>query len=89
MRIPGFEIVSDDINNTTIKIGAGEIGIRSFKRTVDMGLSGIETMSNIPGTAGASSGAKCRGISAKKLPILCKVLEAYDSRNRHFRNIAA
>ena len=52
--IPGFEIITDDINNTTIKIGAGELWDSVVQRTVDMGLSGIEAMSGIPGTAGAT-----------------------------------
>lgn len=54
MRIPGFEVVSDDANSTTLKIGAGEDWDATVKRTVDMRLSGIEAMSAIPGTVGAS-----------------------------------
>ena len=54
MRIPGFEVESDDIFGTTIKVGAGENWDDVVKKTVEMGLSGIEAMSGIPGTVGAA-----------------------------------
>lgn len=54
IRIPGFEIVGDDPSSTTIKIGAGENWDSVVERTVAMNLSGIEAMSAIPGTAGAT-----------------------------------
>ncbi len=54
MRIPGFEVVSDDASSTTLKIGGGEDWDATVKRTVDLRLSGIEAMSAIPGTVGAS-----------------------------------
>src|SRR4051812_48165266 len=52
IRIPGFEIINDDINTTTIKIGAGESWDESVRKTVEMRLSGVEAMSGIPGTVG-------------------------------------
>lgn len=54
MRIPGFDIIADDPDTTTIKVGAGENWDETVKKTVDMHLSGIETLSGIPGTVGAS-----------------------------------
>lgn len=54
IRINGFEVISDDPGSTTIKIGAGENWDSVVERTVAMGLSGIEAMSAIPGTAGAT-----------------------------------
>ena len=54
MRIPGFEIIKDDLYSTTIKIGAGENWDETVKRTVDLHLTGIEALSAIPGTAGAA-----------------------------------
>ncbi|MCD8561458.1 FAD-binding protein [Candidatus Saccharibacteria bacterium] len=48
IRIPGFEIIADDLNNTTIKVGAGEEWDSVVKRTVDMRLTGIEALSAIP-----------------------------------------
>jgi UDP-N-acetylmuramate dehydrogenase len=53
-RIMGFEVVTDDASGTVIKIGGGENWDEVVSRTVEMGLSGIEAMSAIPGTAGAA-----------------------------------
>ncbi|HET8690324.1 MAG TPA: UDP-N-acetylmuramate dehydrogenase, partial [Candidatus Saccharimonadales bacterium] len=40
--------------STTVKIGAGELWDDMVDRSVDMNLSGIEALSAIPGTAGAT-----------------------------------
>lgn len=83
IRIPGFEVISDDINNTTIKIGAGEIWDSVVKRTVDMGLSGIETMSAIPGTVGAAP-VQNVGAYGQEIADTLRSLEAYDSETDTF-----
>jgi UDP-N-acetylmuramate dehydrogenase len=54
IEIPGFEIIHEDKNSTTIKIGSGEIWDKVVERTVNLNLSGIESLSLIPGTAGAT-----------------------------------
>lgn len=79
IRIPGFEIVSDDINTTTIKIGAGEIWDEIVKKTVDMQLSGIEAMSAIPGTAGAAP-VQNVGAYGQEISETLVSLDAYDSK---------
>lgn len=53
-RIMGMTISNDNPSATTIVTGAGEIWDDLVKYTVDLGLSGIEAMSGIPGTVGAS-----------------------------------
>ncbi|HET6622823.1 MAG TPA: UDP-N-acetylmuramate dehydrogenase [Candidatus Saccharimonadales bacterium] len=53
-RIHGFEILDDNETSTTVKIGAGEMWDEVVARTVGMGLSGIEALSAIPGTTGAT-----------------------------------
>ena len=78
IRIPGFEIINDDINTTTIKIGAGESWDEIVKRTVDMHLSGIEAMSMIPGTCGASP-VQNIGAYGQEISETLVCLEAYDS----------
>jgi UDP-N-acetylmuramate dehydrogenase len=83
MRIPGFEIISDDINNTIFKIGAGENWDSVVQRTVDMELSGIETMSNIPGTAGATP-IQNVGAFGQEIADTLQSLEAYDSETDTF-----
>ncbi|NVN97254.1 UDP-N-acetylmuramate dehydrogenase [Candidatus Nomurabacteria bacterium] len=54
IEIKGFEIVSEGDEYTDIKVGAGENWDEIVSRTVDMGLSGLESLSAIPGTVGAS-----------------------------------
>lgn len=51
--IKGFEVVSEEQDYVDIKVGAGEIWDEIVSRTVEMGLSGFESLSAIPGTVGA------------------------------------
>lgn len=78
MRIPGFEVVGNDLHSTTIKIGAGELWDDVVKRTVDMRLSGIEAMSAIPGTAGAAP-VQNVGAYGQEVADTLISLEAYDT----------
>lgn len=78
IRIPGFEIINDDINTTSIKIGAGESWDDVVKRTVDMRLTGIEALSAIPGTAGAGP-VQNIGAYGQEISETLVSLEAYDS----------
>jgi UDP-N-acetylmuramate dehydrogenase len=78
IRIPGFEIINDDINTTTIKIGAGESWDETVKKTVDMQLSGIEAMSAIPGTCGAAP-VQNVGAYGQEISETLVSLEAYDT----------
>ncbi len=79
MRIPGFEIINDDINTTTIKIGAGENWDEIVKKTVDMHLTGIEAMSAIPGTFGAAP-VQNVGAYGQEIADTLVSVEAYDSK---------
>ncbi len=77
-RIKGFEIISDDKSAVTIKIGAGEVWDEVVAKTVDMGLSGVEALSSIPGTAGAAP-VQNIGAYGQELSDVLVELEAYDS----------
>ena len=79
MKIPGFDVIADDLNSTTIKVGAGEIWDDIVKRTVDMRLSGIEAMSAIPGTCGAAP-VQNIGAYGQEVADTLVSLEAYDSQ---------
>lgn len=83
IRIPGFEIIADDINATTIRIGAGENWDSVVKRTVDMRLSGIETMSAIPGTTGATP-VQNVGAYGQEIADTLQSLDAYDNQTDKF-----
>lgn len=80
IRIPGFEIIEDTSNSTTIKLGAGENWDSVVKRTVDMNLTGIEAMSGIPGTAGATP-VQNVGAYGQEIADTFESLEAYDLKN--------
>lgn len=54
IQIQSFEIINDTDEYTDIKVGAGENWDAFVGRTVDMNLSGIEALSAIPGTVGAT-----------------------------------
>jgi UDP-N-acetylmuramate dehydrogenase len=83
MRIPGFSIIVDDLNSTTIQIGAGEEWDSVVKRTVDMRLSGIEAMSAIPGTAGAAP-VQNIGAYGQEVAETLESLVAYDTQTDSF-----
>ena len=50
----GFDVIKDEEEFSLIKIGATENWDEIVKRSVELGLSGIEAMSAIPGTVGAT-----------------------------------
>lgn len=54
INILGFEILSEDSQSLDLKIGAGEIWDQVVEKTINMNLSGLETLSAIPGTVGAT-----------------------------------
>lgn len=82
-RILGFEVLEDTTTTTTIKIGAGENWDETVKKTVDMGLSGIEAMSAIPGTVGAAPVQNVGAYGQEIADTLVK-LEAYDAVEDRF-----
>lgn len=79
VRIPGFEIVTDDPGFTILKIGAGENWDEVVRRSVEMNLSGIEAMSKIPGTAGAAP-VQNVGAYGQEIAESLVSLEAYDTQ---------
>ena len=82
-RILGFEVIADDTSSTTIKIGAGENWDETVAKTVDMGLSGIEAMSAIPGTVGAAP-VQNVGAYGQEIADTLLSVEAYDSKEDRF-----
>ena len=83
MRIPGFEVVKDDLYSITIKIGAGENWDSAVARTVQMHLTGIEAMSAIPGTVGAAP-VQNIGAYGQEISETLVSVEAYDTSNNTF-----
>ncbi|MES2630500.1 MAG: UDP-N-acetylmuramate dehydrogenase [Patescibacteria group bacterium] len=86
MRIPGFDVIKDDIYSTVIKIGAGEEWDSVVEKTVEMGLSGIEALSAIPGTAGAAP-VQNIGAYGQEISETLISLEAYDTVTNTFETL--
>lgn len=78
VRIPGFEIISEDYTTVTIKLGAGEIWDEVVAQTVDKGLIGIEAMSDIPSYCGAAP-VQNIGAYGQEIADTLVSLEAYDT----------
>lgn len=78
--IPGFDVIDDNPMHTTIKIGGGENWDEVVRRTVEMGLTGIEALSGIPGTAGAAP-VQNIGAYGQEISEAFLSLEAYDMKD--------
>jgi len=87
-KILGFELSREDEIGVFITVGSGESWDSVVKRSVDMGLSGIECLSLIPGTAGATPvqnvGAYGQDISQTLVTIY-----AYDSLENKMVTLSA
>ncbi len=87
-KIKRFEAYDEDGTNTYITIGAGENWDSVVAKTVGLGLTGIEALSLIPGTVGATPiqnvGAYGQDISQTLVSI-----EAYDTQTKDFLTIPA
>lgn len=87
-RITGFDVIADDKDSTTIKIGGGENWDSVVERTVQMNLTGIETLSAIPGTAGAAP-VQNIGAYGQEIADTFVSLEAYDIDAENFVRLEA
>jgi UDP-N-acetylmuramate dehydrogenase len=70
-------VLEDTPHDTTVKVGGGELWDSVVERTVEMGLSGIETLSAIPGTTGAAP-VQNIGAYGQEISETMVSLEAYD-----------
>lgn len=52
--IAGYAIIDQNVSTAKIRVGAGENWDETVKKTVEAGWTGIEALSAIPGTVGAS-----------------------------------
>jgi UDP-N-acetylmuramate dehydrogenase len=88
VEIPGFEKLRETRDAVELKIGAGEHWDSVVERAVKLGLSGIESMSAIPGTAGATP-VQNVGAYGQEIANTLTELEAYDMRQRGFVTLKA
>jgi len=78
-KIQGFEVFEEDTENTYLTLGAGENWDACVKRAVEAGYSGIEFLSLIPGTAGATP-IQNVGAYGREIKDILVTLEAYDTQ---------
>lgn len=78
-KIPGFHVVSETSTDVVLKIGAGENWDEFVKRTVELGLTGVEALSAIPGCVG---GAPVQNVGAYGQEVAETIVsvEAYDTQ---------
>lgn len=87
-RIPGYHVFDEDEENTYVKVGAGVSWDGVVERTVGEGLSGIEALSLIPGTAGATP-VQNVGAYGQEISDTLVNVEAYDREQHKFVTIPA
>lgn len=87
-KIMGYEEFNEDELNTYLTIGAGENWDSVVERSVKAGLSGIEALSLIPGTAGATP-IQNVGAYGQEIADTLVSIEAYDLHERKFVAIPA
>lgn len=82
-KIKGFQTQGEQTEHCYVTIGAGEDWDEVVARTVDMGLSGIEFLSLIPGTAGATP-IQNVGAYGREIKDTLVTVEAYDRQAKTF-----
>lgn len=82
-KIMRFEVQQEDDLNYYITVGAGENWDNVVARTAEQGLTGIEALSLIPGTAGATP-VQNVGAYGQEIAQTLATLEAYDAQSKQF-----
>ena len=85
-KILGYEVYEEDETNTYITIGAGEPWDSVVERSVAAGLSGIEALSLIPGTTGATP-IQNVGAYGQEISETLTTVEAFDTQSNDFEAI--
>ncbi len=85
-KIMRFEEQQEDEENYYVTVGAGENWDSVVARVVEKGMSGIEALSLIPGTAGATP-IQNVGAYGQEIASTLVSVEAYDKQTKQFLNI--
>ncbi len=85
-KVSGFEVFDEDQENCYVTIGAGENWDSIVERTVQAQVSGIEAMSLIPGSAGATP-VQNVGAYGQEISQTLVSIEAYDMSTKAFVTI--
>lgn len=86
--IKGFEVVREDAEYVEIRAGAGEIWDELVGKTVEMSLSGLESLSAIPGVVGATpvQNVGAYGAEVKDSIIEVEVFDTFDKTIKYLSN---
>jgi UDP-N-acetylmuramate dehydrogenase len=85
-KISGYEDIDEGELGHFVTVGAGEPWDSVVARTVAAGLTGIEALSLIPGTAGATP-VQNVGAYGQEVAQTITSIEVYDASTNHFMNI--
>lgn len=85
-KIRRYEVFQEDDTNFYINVGSGELWDSVVERSVQAGLTGIEMLSLIPGTAGATP-IQNVGAYGQEIASTLVSVEAFDTQVRDFVNI--
>ena len=86
-KIPGYEHQKVDEENSYLIIGSGEVWDSVVERSVAAGLTGIEALSLIPGSAGATP-IQNVGAYGQEISQTLTTVEAYDTQTDQFVTLA-
>lgn len=87
-KIPGFDIQKPDEDNLYVTVGAGENWDNTVAQIVSLGYSGVEELSLIPGTTGATP-VQNVGAYGREIKDTLVSVEAYDLHERKLVTIPA
>lgn len=87
-KIAGYEVFEEDEQNVYLTVGAGENWDNVVARSVEAGLTGIEGLSLIPGTAGATP-VQNVGAYGQEIAQTLTVVQAFDKQTNGMVNIPA
>lgn len=85
-RCGGYEDFAEDETNHYLTVGAGENWDNVVERSVQAGLTGIEALSLVPGTAGATP-VQNVGAYGQEIAQTLVSVEAYDNQEKKFVTI--
>jgi len=80
-EIKDYKKLSEDLSSVVVEIGSGELFDEVVEKTVNEGLSGLEFLSLIPGTVGATP-IQNVGAYGQEISRLLVSVEAYDTKDK-------
>lgn len=87
IEISGFEVLENQDDYTIIKVGAGENWDYFVSRTVASNLTGIEVLSAIPGTVGATP-VQNVGAYGTEVKDTIVSIEVFDIQNKNIKSLS-